>query len=101
MRPRAGQRAVVVLFAALCTIGLLVFVAPGHLGVAGGFGWVSLEGPWTPEGEEVMKPGLTFNEMNQLHAQVQQARWASRFGSNVPKQVVAEVLALLQLSPAL
>lgn len=43
--------------------------------------------PWSPEGSVVMKPGLTFNEMNQLHGQLQQTRWASRFGSDVPKQV--------------
>ena len=39
----------------------------------------------------VMRPGLTFNQMNQLHDQLQQTQWASRFGSNVPKQYTPPV----------
>lgn len=67
-------------------------------GSGGQLGPAALEGPWTPEGEVVMKPGLTFNQMNELHGQLEQARWASRFGTNVPKQVspVARVRARKQ-----
>ena len=49
---------------------------------------VALEEPWTTQGAIVMKPGLTFNQMKELHDQLQQTQWASRFGSNVPKQVL-------------
>jgi hypothetical protein len=61
----------------------------------GGAG-VVLEEPWTTTGSVVIKPGLTFNEMNELHGQLQQTRWASRFGDDVPKQVC--VLRLRPLS---
>jgi len=75
-----------------CAAGALVVSA---VVLAQGLQTSALEGPWTPEGEVVMKPGLTFNQMNELHGQLEQARWASRFGTNVPKQVspVAHVRA--------
>jgi len=72
-----------------CAAGALV-VSAVVLAVQGSGGQLdpaALEGPWTPEGEVVMKPGLTFNQMNELHGQLEQARWASRFGTNVPKEV--------------
>ena len=76
-----------------CAAGALVVSAVVLAGQGGQL--AALEGPWTPEGEVVMKPGLTFNQMNELHGQLEQARWASRFGTNVPKQVspVAHVRA--------
>ena len=80
-----------------CAAGVLVVsaVVLAGLGSCGQLGPAALEGPWTPEGEVVMKPGLTFNQRNELHGQLEQARWASRFGTNVPKQVspVAHVRA--------
>ena len=78
-----------------CAAGALVVSAVVLAGQGSGGQLAALEGPWTPEGEVVMKPGLTFNQMNELHGQLEQARWASRFGTNVPKQVspVAHVRA--------
>ena len=48
---------------------------------------VTLEEPWNLQGEVVVKPGLTFNQMRELHGQLPQTRWASKFGSDLPKQV--------------
>ena len=38
-----------------------------------------------------MKPGLTTNQENELHGQLLQTRWASRFGSDVPQQYTPPV----------
>ena len=53
--------------------------------------WVALEQPWTPSTEVVMKPSLTLNQMRELHGQLEQTRWASRFGSDVPRQFAPPV----------
>jgi hypothetical protein len=96
LRRPAGEglrRLLAVVALAACAAGALLAALQNTAGRGGRRHAVALEGPWTPESEVVMKPGLTFNEMNQLHGQVQQARWASRFGDNVPKQVSAAARA--------
>jgi hypothetical protein len=86
------RRAVQYVAGAMCALGILVATRCGDQGSGGGAGRMALEGPWTPDGEDVMKPGLTFHQMKALHGQLQQVRWASRFGSDRPKQVCLALL---------